>query len=103
MLQSPAAQLLTKAVTTAVISAVGNIFCQLVVEGRPSLDARRLAIFTGLGFAWVAPALHTWFALVNRLVPAAGNTGAHAAKQGAARRLGRQEGVPASSQRLACR
>ncbi|KAI8465983.1 MAG: hypothetical protein J3K34DRAFT_387701 [Monoraphidium minutum] len=70
------APLLTKAVTTAAISAVGNVFCQLVVEGKPGLDARRLAVFTGLGFVWVAPALHTWFAFVNRAVPATGNKGA---------------------------
>jgi len=73
---SPTPQLFTKAVTTAVISAIGNIFCQLVVEAKPALDGRRVAVFTALGFAWVAPALHTWFALVNRLVPAAGNAGA---------------------------
>lgn len=68
--------LFTKAVTTAAISAVGNVFCQIVVEGKSSLDGRRLAIFTGLGFVWVAPALHTWFGLVNKLVPASGNKGA---------------------------
>lgn len=69
-------QLLTKALTTAAISAAGNVFCQLVVEGAPRLDRRRLAVFTALGFAWVAPALHYWFGLVNRLVPAAGSKGA---------------------------
>jgi hypothetical protein len=47
-----------------------------VVERKPALDNRRLAIFTALGFAWVAPLLHVWFGLVNRWVPAAGNVGA---------------------------
>lgn len=68
--------LLTKAVTTAAISAIGNVFCQLAVEGRPSLDGRRVAVFTGLGFVWVAPALHVWFGFLNRIIPGGGNTGA---------------------------
>ncbi|KAF8057927.1 Serine/threonine-protein phosphatase PP1 isozyme 1 [Scenedesmus sp. PABB004] len=68
--------LLVKAVTTAVLSALGNVICQLLVEGAPALDGRRLATFTALGFAWVAPCLHFWFARLNALVPAAGNAGA---------------------------
>ena len=84
--------LLTKAVTSGVISAAGNLICQVGVEGRAlspgpaattsqqqqqrGLDARRLALFTALGAAYVAPVLHVWYGLLGRLVPAGGAAGA---------------------------
>ena len=53
------------------------------MEGKPGLDLRRVAIFTGLGFVWVAPALHTWFAFVNCVVPGSGNKGERTGALGA--------------------
>jgi protein Mpv17 len=70
--------LLTKAVTSGVISAAGNLLCQVGVERRPlnGLDNRRLALFTALGAAYVAPVLHVWYGLLGRLVTAQGVPGA---------------------------
>lgn len=70
--------LLTKAVTSGVISAAGNLICQVGVERRPlnGLDNRRLALFTALGAAYVAPMLHVWYGLLGRLVTAQGVSGA---------------------------
>lgn len=68
--------LLVKAITTALLSAVGNLICQLGVEGKSELDWRRFNTFTALGFVWVAPCLHFWFATLNRLVSSPGNAGA---------------------------
>lgn len=70
--------LLVKAITTALLSAVGNLICQLGVEGKGTsdLDWRRFNTFTALGFVWVAPCLHFWFATLNRLVSSPGNAGA---------------------------
>lgn len=68
--------LLVKAITTALLSAVGNLICQLGVEGKTDLDWRRFNTFTALGFVWVAPCLHFWFATLNRLVSSPGNAGA---------------------------
>jgi hypothetical protein len=68
--------LLVKAITTAVLSAVGNLICQFLVEGKSELDWRRFNTFTALGFVWVAPCLHFWFGTLNRLVTNPGNMGA---------------------------
>eukprot|EP00878_Enallax_costatus_P004647 GHUV01004894.1.p1 GENE.GHUV01004894.1~~GHUV01004894.1.p1 ORF type:complete len:314 (+),score=67.32 GHUV01004894.1:89-1030(+) len=68
--------LLIKAITAAVLSAVGNLICQVLVEKKEEVDLRRLSIFTGLGFVWVAPCLHLWYGRLATLVTATGNTGA---------------------------
>lgn len=68
--------LFVKAVTTAILSAIGNLICQFVVEKQQDLDWKRLNTFTALGFIWVAPCLHFWFGTLNRLVTAQGNMGA---------------------------
>jgi hypothetical protein len=68
--------LLVKAVTTALLSAVGNLICQFAVEGKSELDWKRFNTFTALGLVWVAPCLHFWFGTLNRLVTSPGNAGA---------------------------
>lgn len=68
--------LFVKAVTTAILSAVGNLICQILIEKKEDIDLRRFSIFTGLGFIWVAPCLHFWYGKLNTLVTATGNTGA---------------------------
>lgn len=60
--------LMVKAVTTALLSALGNIICQVAIEHVKELDGRRLGIFTALGFFWVTPCLHFWFGALNRCV-----------------------------------
>lgn len=76
----PQKQLLTKAVTSGVISAAGNLICQIGVERRSlfqgGIDCKRLALFTALGAAYVAPVLHVWYGLLGRLVTAQGVPGA---------------------------
>lgn len=68
--------LLVKAITTALLSAVGNLICQFGVEGKSELDWKRFNTFTALGFVWVAPCLHFWFGALNRIVTSSGNSGA---------------------------
>jgi hypothetical protein len=68
-------QLLVKAITTAILSAIGNLICQLVVEKQEHFDWKRFNTFTGLGFCYVAPALHLWYGVLNKLVTATGNKG----------------------------
>lgn len=68
--------LLIKAITTALLSAVGNLICQFFVEGKSELDWRRFNTFTVLGFVWVAPCLHFWFGALNKIVTSPGNVGA---------------------------
>ncbi|GLI61596.1 hypothetical protein VaNZ11_004014 [Volvox africanus] len=69
------APLLTKALTCALLNALGDVFCQLFIEAG-KWDIRRTAIFTFMGLAVVAPTLHYWYALLNKLVRAGGTTGA---------------------------
>jgi len=64
-----------KAITSAVLSAVGNLVCQLFVEQKTDVDWKRFNTFTGLGFFFVAPALHFWFGTLNKLVPNPGTQG----------------------------
>lgn len=68
-------QILTKAITAALISAFGNLMCQLFVEKKQSVDWQRLAIFTTLAFVYIAPMLHFWFGALSCMIPAQGNTG----------------------------
>eukprot|EP00882_Tetradesmus_deserticola_P002924 GHRQ01003107.1.p1 GENE.GHRQ01003107.1~~GHRQ01003107.1.p1 ORF type:complete len:333 (+),score=75.77 GHRQ01003107.1:397-1395(+) len=68
--------LLVKAITTAILSAIGNVICQVFVEKKSDLDWRRINTFTVLGLLWVAPCLHFWYGSLNRLVTLQGNAGA---------------------------
>ncbi|EFJ52964.1 hypothetical protein VOLCADRAFT_102925 [Volvox carteri f. nagariensis] len=67
--------LFTKALTCALLNALGDIFCQFFIEGG-KWDIRRTSIFTFMGLALVGPTLHYWYSLLNRLIPARGATGA---------------------------
>mmetsp|Transcript_70328 Transcript_70328/g.228596 ORF Transcript_70328/g.228596 Transcript_70328/m.228596 type:complete len:246 (-) Transcript_70328:218-955(-) len=66
----------TKALTSAVISSFGNLFCQIVVESRGTVDAGRLLRFALLNAFYVAPVLHVWFGFLNRQIPRPGLAGA---------------------------
>ncbi|KXZ44840.1 hypothetical protein GPECTOR_61g793 [Gonium pectorale] len=63
--------LLTKALTCALLNALGDIFCQLFIEAG-SWDAKRTGTFTFMGLALVGPTLHYWYTLLNKMVPARG-------------------------------
>ncbi|GIL88241.1 hypothetical protein Vretimale_14125 [Volvox reticuliferus] len=69
------APLLTKAITCALLNALGDIFCQLFIEAG-KWDIRRTATFTFMGLAVVGPTLHYWYMLLNTLVRAGGTAGA---------------------------
>ncbi|MED6188485.1 hypothetical protein PIB30_086389 [Stylosanthes scabra] len=47
-----------KAITSAILTLIGDLTCQLVIDQVPSLDLKRTFIFTLLGFALVGPTLH---------------------------------------------
>ncbi|GFR50941.1 hypothetical protein Agub_g13261 [Astrephomene gubernaculifera] len=70
-----ASPLLTKALTCALLNALGDVFCQLFIEGG-QWNAKRTATFTFMGAALVGPALHYWYGLLNKLVVARGAAGA---------------------------
>ena len=58
-------------IITGTISAVGDILCQ-ILDTKDSnngvyIDMKRLAIFTSVGFFYIAPLLHWWFDLLNKL------------------------------------
>jgi hypothetical protein len=67
--------LLVKAITTAILSAIGNVICQVFIEKKSDLDWRRINTFTVLGLLWVAPCLHFWYGSLNKIVTLQGNAG----------------------------
>ncbi|KAL8530121.1 hypothetical protein ACS0TY_007271 [Phlomoides rotata] len=67
---------MTKAVTSAFLTLVGDLICQLVVDQAPSLDMKRASIFTLLGLVLVGPALHFWYLFLSKLVTTPGASGA---------------------------
>ena len=62
-------RLASQSVTSAGVSGLGDFTCQAVLEDRKEIDWKRLSIFTFLGGAMVAPALHRWYAFLHRRVP----------------------------------
>ena len=71
-------QLATKAATSAVLSAAGDVIAQTAVDGKPlsAVDWARAGRFATLGAALVGPALHFWYGALGRAVPAPGTGGA---------------------------
>ncbi|KAJ8759760.1 hypothetical protein K2173_009861 [Erythroxylum novogranatense] len=67
---------LAKAVTSAILTLLGDLICQLVIEQVPSLDFKRTFLFTFLGLALVGPTLHFWYLYLSKLVPTPGASGA---------------------------
>lgn len=61
--------LLTKAVTSAVIVATGDILCQLVVERTHALNWMRVGRMGLLGGVLVGPCLHFWCARLSTMMP----------------------------------
>ncbi|KAK6942112.1 Mpv17/PMP22 [Dillenia turbinata] len=67
---------LTKAVTSAFLTLVGDLICQIMIDQVPSLDVKRTFLFTLLGFVLVGPTLHFWYLHLSKLVPRPGASGA---------------------------
>uniref|UniRef100_A0A7S1CGT8 Peroxisomal membrane protein MPV17 n=1 Tax=Bicosoecida sp. CB-2014 TaxID=1486930 RepID=A0A7S1CGT8_9STRA len=60
--------ILTKSLTSLVITAIGDIACQTFF-GDGSFDIVRFAQFSILGGVLVGPGLHFWYGTLNRLIP----------------------------------
>ena len=67
--------LLTKSLTSLVITAAGDVGCHLLIEEGP-FDFKRLFIFSGMGLVVVGPALHFWYGALNKIVPMQTTAGA---------------------------
>ncbi|KAL7153619.1 hypothetical protein ABFS83_04G181700 [Erythranthe nasuta] len=67
---------MTKAVTSAFLTLVGDLTCQLLIDRVPSLDLKRTFVFTLLGLVLVGPTLHFWYLSLSKLVTAPGASGA---------------------------
>ncbi|KAL5203848.1 hypothetical protein ABZP36_008719 [Zizania latifolia] len=66
----------TKAVTSAVLTLAGDLICQLAVDKVPELDLKRTFVFTFLGLILVGPTLHVWYLYLSKLVTINGASGA---------------------------
>ncbi|KAI5560150.1 hypothetical protein POPTR_016G029700v4 [Populus trichocarpa] len=67
---------LTKAVTSAILTLMGDLICQLVIDQVPSLDLKRTFLFTLLGLVLVGPTLHIWYLYLSKMVTVPGASGA---------------------------
>ncbi|XP_010420790.1 PREDICTED: protein sym-1 [Camelina sativa] len=67
---------LTKAVTSALLTLIGDLICQLTIDKTSSLDKKRTLTFTVLGLGLVGPALHFWYLYLSKVVTASGLSGA---------------------------
>ncbi|PWA96298.1 mpv17/PMP22 [Artemisia annua] len=66
----------TKAITSALLTFVGDLICQIVIDKKQSPDFKRVSIFTFLGMALVGPTLHFWYLYLSKLVTMEGASGA---------------------------
>ncbi|KAL8129297.1 hypothetical protein V2J09_018452 [Rumex salicifolius] len=67
---------ITKAITSAILTCIGDLICQLVVDKVPSVDYRRTFIFSFLGLVLVGPSLHFWYLYLSQLITRPGASGA---------------------------
>ncbi|XP_052175147.1 protein sym-1 [Diospyros lotus] len=67
---------LTKAITSAFLTFIGDFICQVMVDQVPSLDVKRIFLFTLLGLVLVGPTLHFWYLYLSKLVTLPGASGA---------------------------
>ncbi|KAL4277536.1 hypothetical protein HN51_060644 [Arachis hypogaea] len=64
-----------KAITSAILTLIGDLICQLVIDQSQSIDLKRTFIFTLLGFILVGPTLHFWYLYLSKLVTLPGASG----------------------------
>ncbi|KAM7258554.1 hypothetical protein ACFE04_014295 [Oxalis oulophora] len=67
---------LTKAVTSALLTFIGDLICQLVIDKAAAVDWKRTFVFTLLGLGLVGPTLHFWYLTLSQLVTKPGASGA---------------------------
>lgn len=67
--------LATKGITAALLNTIADLFCQLVVERKSTVDLGRLLSFAAIGLLLVGPSLHIWYGLLPRLIPVPGDKG----------------------------
>ncbi|KAJ7972049.1 Peroxisomal membrane MPV17/PMP22-like protein [Quillaja saponaria] len=65
-----------KALTSAMLTLIGDLICQIVIDKVPSLDVKRTFLFSLLGLVLVGPTLHFWYLYLSRLVTLPGASGA---------------------------
>ncbi|KAF7819177.1 protein sym-1 [Senna tora] len=65
-----------KALTSALLTLIGDLICQILIDRVPSLDLKRTFLFTLLGFVLVGPTLHFWYLYLSKLVTQPGALGA---------------------------
>ncbi|ERM98257.1 protein sym-1 [Amborella trichopoda] len=66
----------TKALTSALLTLIGDLVCQLLIEKVSVLDSKRTFLFTLLGLVLVGPTLHFWYLKLSNLVTQPGGSGA---------------------------
>ncbi|KAF9611030.1 hypothetical protein IFM89_026381 [Coptis chinensis] len=66
----------TKALTSAILTCVGDLICQLVIDRVSTLDVKRTFLFTLLGFVLVGPTLHFWYLSLSKIIATLGASGA---------------------------
>jgi len=68
--------LLTKAITSAVLAAAGDVLAQLVASKNGELDVVRILRFAAVNGILVGPTFHFWYGSLSKLVPWGGFSGA---------------------------
>ncbi|XP_078181057.1 protein sym-1-like [Carex rostrata] len=68
--------IITKAITSAILTLIGDLICQFVIDKVTKLDLKRTFVFTFLGLALVGPTLHVWYLFLSKLVTMQGASGA---------------------------
>ncbi|KAH9295412.1 hypothetical protein KI387_039000, partial [Taxus chinensis] len=63
---------MTKAITSSLLTFLGDLFCQFVIEKSSELDVKRIFVFTLLGLVLVGPTLHFWYLSLSKLVSGTG-------------------------------
>ncbi|OWZ15144.1 Protein Mpv17 [Phytophthora megakarya] len=58
----------TKIATGGAIAGLGDVGCQLLLEGDKRFDGKRTAIFTILGGFLISPVLHVWYGFLGSRV-----------------------------------
>ncbi|KAJ6795039.1 protein sym-1 [Iris pallida] len=66
----------TKAITSAVLTLIGDLICQLLIDQVQQLDLKRTFVFTLLGLVLVGPTLHFWYLSLSKMVTRPGTSGA---------------------------
>ncbi|KAK8931052.1 hypothetical protein KSP39_PZI016946 [Platanthera zijinensis] len=67
---------ITKALTSAFLTFIGDLICQILIDQVPKLDEKRTLVFTFLGFMLVGPVLHFWYLSLSKLITMPGVSGA---------------------------